>query len=86
MFDEDEDEDYYEPKLINTVFKNNYSQYHTTSDRKNMLPPSEYFEIIEPSLITLINKHKNDNSKIQLTMKIVFTPLEHFNEKKALYV
>ena len=51
-----------------------------------MLPPSEYFEIIEPSLITLINKHKNDNSKIQLTMKIVFTPLEHFNEKKALYV
>ena len=27
LFDEDEDEDYYEPKLINTAFKNNYSQY-----------------------------------------------------------
>ena len=25
LFDEDEDEDYYEPKLINTAFKNNYS-------------------------------------------------------------
>ena len=35
LFEEDEDEDYYEPKLINTAFKNNYSQYQTTSDRKN---------------------------------------------------
>ena len=33
LFDEDEGEDYYEPKLINTAFKNNYSQHPTTSDR-----------------------------------------------------
>ena len=39
-----------------------------------MLPPNEYFEIIEPSLIKLINKQNNsDNWKIQLTMKINFT-------------
>ena len=25
LFDEDEDEDYYEPKLTNSAFKNNYS-------------------------------------------------------------
>ena len=47
LFDEDEDEDYYEPKLINTTFKNNYSQYQTISDRKIMLPPSEHFEMIK---------------------------------------
>ena len=48
--------------------------------------PSEYFEKIEPGLIDLINKHKNDNWKIQLTMKIIFTPIEDFNDKRALYV
>ena len=84
MFDEDEDEDYYEPKLTNSAFKNNYSQYQTISDRKNMLPPNEYFKVI--SLIKLINKHKNDNWKIQLTMKIIFTPIEDFNDERALYV
>ena len=44
LFDEDEDEDDYEPKLFNTAFKNNYSQYQTTSDRKNMLTPNEYLK------------------------------------------
>ena len=86
MFDEDADEDYYEPKLINTAFKNSYSQYQTTSDRKNMLTPNEYFKTIEPGLINLINKHKNDSWKIQLTMKIIFTPIKDFNDKIALYI
>ena len=78
LFDEDEDEDYYEPKLTNSAFKNNYFQYQTTSDRKNILPPNEYLKMIEPGLIKLINKHKNDNWKIQLTMKIIFTSIEDF--------
>ena len=78
----DEDEDYYEPKFINTAFKNNYSQYQTTSDRKNMLTPNEHLKKIEPGLIDLIN----DSWKIQLTMKIIFTPIEDFNDKRALYV
>ena len=72
--------------MINTAFKNTYSQYQTTSDGKNILPLSEYLKIIEPGLIKLINKHKNDNWKIQLTMEIIFTPIEDFNDKRALYV
>ena len=86
MFYQDEDEDYYEPKLINTAFKNNYSQYQTTSDRKNMLTPHEYLKKIEAGLTHLINKRENDSWKIQLTMKIIFTPIEDFNDKRALYV
>ena len=81
-----EDEDYYEPKSINTAFKNNYSQYQTTSDRKNILTPNEYLKKIEPSLIDLINKYKNDSWKVQLNMKIIFTPIEDFIDKRALYV
>ena len=30
----DEDEDYYEPKLVSTAFKNNYFQYQTGSHKK----------------------------------------------------
>ena len=33
LFDEDENKDYYKPKLINTAFKNNSLQYQTGSDR-----------------------------------------------------
>ena len=87
LFDEDENEGYYEPKLINTAFTNNYFQYQSASDRKNMLPPNEYFKMIEPHLIEMINKSKDDDSwKIQLTMKISFTPLQGFNDKRSLYV
>ena len=75
LLDEDEYEDYYERKLIYTAFKINYCQYQTTSDRKNMVPQSKYSKIIEPGLIKLINKHKNNNWKIQLTMKIIFTSI-----------
>ena len=51
-----------------------------------MLSPIEYFEKIKPNLIKLINKHKNDNWKIQLTMKIIFIPVGNHNEKRSLYV
>ena len=41
----------------------------------------------KPNLTKLINKQKNsDNWKIQLTMKIIFTPIEDFNDKMALYI
>ena len=34
----------------------------------------------------MINKHKNDNWKIQLTMKIIFIPISNYNNKRSLYV
>ena len=52
-----------------------------------MLSPDEYFKMVEPHLIELINKHINDDSwKIQLTMKINFTLVQDFNDKRSLYV
>ena len=54
---------------------------------EKMLSPDEYVKMIEPHLIELINKHKNDDSrKIQLTMKINFTPVQDFNDKRSPYV
>ena len=51
-----------------------------------MLTPTACFEKIKPNLIELINKHKNDNWKIQLTMKIIFIPVDNYNDKRSLYV
>ena len=51
-----------------------------------MLSPNRYFEMIEPNLIKLINKHKNNNWKFQLTMKIIFIPIHGYNDKRPLYV
>ena len=73
--------------MINTPFKNNYFHYERGSNKKDMLSPDEYFKMIEPYLIELINKHKNDDSwKIQLTMKINFTLAQDFDDKRSLYV
>ena len=50
-----------------------------------MLSPVKYIEEIKPKLIKLINKHKNYNWKIQLTMKITFIPVGNYNGKRSLY-
>ena len=82
MFDEDKNEDYYDPKLINTAFKIITFIMRVVQIEKNMLSPDEYFKMIDPHLIELINKHKEDDSwKIQLNMKINFTPIQDFNDK-----
>ena len=47
-----------------------------------MLSPNEYFKKIKPVLIKLKNKHKNDSHKIQLTMKVIFTPIQDINDER----
>ena len=48
--------------------------------------PTAYFENIKSNLIKLINKHKNNKWKIQLTMKIISIPVGDYNDKNSLYV
>ena len=50
-----------------------------------MLSPSRYFEKIKPGLIKLINKHKNNSWKIQLTMKIIFILISDYKDERPLY-
>ena len=51
-----------------------------------MLTPTAYFENTKSNLIKLINKHKNNKWKIQLTMKIIFIPVGDYKDKRSLYV
>ena len=86
LFDKNENEDYYKPKLINSTFNYNYQQHQTDSDKK-LLAPNEYLEKIRPNLIQLINNHKdNNNWKIQLTTQIIFNSIKNLNDKRILYV
>ena len=59
---------------------NNHQQYQTNSDKK-VLPPNEYLEKIRPDLIQLINNL--ENSRIQVTMHIVFNSTRNLNEKRT---
>ena len=68
--------------MVNTAVKNNYFHYQTGSNRNHMLSPNEYFKKIKPALIKLKNKHKNDSHKIQLTMKVIFTPFQEINDER----
>ena len=86
LFDKNENEDYYKPKLINSTFNYNYQEHQTDSDKK-LLAPNEYLEKIRPNLIQLINNHKdNNNWKIQLTTQIIFNSIKNLNDKRILYV
>ena len=76
LFNKNEHEDYYEPKLIN------YQQYQTDSDKK-LLAPNEYLEKIRPNLIRLINEH-NNNWKLKLTIQIIFNSISNPNDKRTL--
>ena len=73
LFNEDDEEDYYEPVEIKNAFDNSYIQYESRGDRDANLSLAEYHNIIIPYLRDMIDNHKERGKwKIQLTMKINF--------------
>ena len=73
LFNEDDQEDYYEPVEIKSAFDNSYIQYESRRDRDANLSLAEYLNIIIPYLREMIDNHKDRGKwKIQLTMKINF--------------
>ena len=73
LFNEDDEEDYYEPVEIKSAFDNSYIQYESRGDRDANLSLAEYLNIIIPYLREMTDNHKDRGKwKIQLTMKINF--------------
>ena len=71
LFNEDDEEDYYEPVEIKSVFDNSYIQYECRGERDANLSLAEYLNIIIKCLREMIDNDKDrDKWKIQLTMKI----------------
>ena len=71
LFNEDDEEDYYEPVEIKSAFDNSYIQYECRGERDANLSLAEYLNIIIKCLREMIDNDKDrDKWKIQLTMKI----------------
>ena len=73
LFNEVNEEDYYEPKEIKSVFDGSYVLYERRGDKDANLALYEYFEKIKPYLKDMIDDYKFTGEwKIQITMRIMF--------------
>ena len=80
------DKDYYEPKLVNSSYKNKYVQYESKGDRILSIP--EYFSLIEKYLRELIDEYKDQGEwKLQLTAEIKFISFKPGSDEiRIMYV
>ena len=58
LFDNDNDDDYYKPILVESSFKNNYKYYECRVDKDKKLSVRQYLHKIMPYLSDLINDDK----------------------------
>ena len=84
LFNELNEEDYYEPKEIKSAFDGSYILYESRGDKDNKLALYDYFEIIRPYLKDLIDDHKGE-WKIQLSMRMIFVSFTDSNETRDMY-
>ena len=73
LFNEVNEEDYYEPKEIKSAFDGSYTLYESRGDKDNVLAIYEYFDKIKAYLKYIIDDYKSKGEwKIQLVMRVIF--------------
>ena len=86
FFNELSEEDYYEPTEIKSSFVGDYMLYESRGDEDTKLSIDEYFDIIRPYLIHMIDNHKTRGEwKIQLIMRIIFVSFIDANETRVMH-
>ena len=86
LFNELNEEDYYEPKEIKSAFDGSYMLYESRGDKDAKLALYEYFDKIIPYLKDTINDYKSKGEwKIQITMRIIFVSFIDNNETQAMH-
>ena len=63
-------DDYYMPILAKESFDGNYQMYTCRGNKERNMYINEYLEKIKPYLVSLINKKKTSNQKLQLDIAI----------------
>ena len=91
MFDDDDDNDYYKPILVESSFKNNYKYYESRGDKDKKLSVKQYLYKIMPYLRDIINDHKNIRNeskewKIQINMHVNFISSKDTGETRTICV
>ena len=77
LFDNDNDDDYHKPILVESSFKDGYKYYESRGDKDKKLSVKQYLYKIMPYLRDIINDHKairNESNewKIQINMHVNF--------------
>ena len=87
LFNELNEEDYYEPKEIKkSAFDGIYMLYESRGDKDPKLALYEYFDKIIPYIKDMINDYKfKAELKIHITMRIIFVSFIHNNETQAMH-
>ena len=89
--DNDNDDDYYKPILVESSFKNDYKYHESRGNRDKNLSVKQYLYKIMPFLSDLINNRKtNRNSsnewKIQINMHVNFVSSNDAGEARTIFV
>ena len=86
LFNEVNEEDYYEPKEIKGAFDGSYTLYESRGDKDNMLAIYENFDKIKPYLKDMIDDYKSKGEwKIQLVMRVIFVSFIEKNETQVMH-
>ena len=86
LFNEPNEEDYYEPTEIKSAFDDSYILYESRGDKDAKLSINEYFDIIRPYLIDMTDNYKAKGEwKIQLIMQINFISSLDTNESHTMH-
>ena len=86
LFNEFNEEDYYEPKEIKSAFDGSYVLYESRGDKNANLALYEYFEKIKPYLKDMIDDYKSKGEwNIQITMRIIFISFIDKNETQLMH-
>ena len=86
LFNELDEGNYYEPREVKSAFDGSYMLYKSRGDKESKLAIYEYFHIIRPYLRDMIDNHKaGGESKIQLTMRIIFVSFIDVNETRVMH-
>ena len=86
LFNELNEEDYYEPTEIKSAFDDGYMLYESRGDKDTKLSIDEYFDTIRPYLKDMIDNHKARGEwKIQLIMRIIFVSFIDANETRVMH-
>ena len=86
LFNEVNEEDYYDPKEIRSAFNGSYVLYESKGNKDAKLALWEYFNKIKPYLRDMIDNHKAKGEwKIQLVMRIIFISFLDANETQVMH-
>ena len=86
LFNELNEEDYYQPTEVKSAFNGSYMLYESRGHKDNKLAIYEYFNLIKPYLKDLINDYESKGEwKIQIIMNIVFISFIDENETQVMH-